>query len=269
MTTSYWVMLVVIVLVVLAFHAVLFGAVGRFRERRERRPARLAAGRGVVGRAAAALGVFGVAILAFAVIETANTRSVEPTGSGGLGASASTFAQVGLRDAPSLTEAPGSATAPNPETQGAPPSNGAPVVIDAIAQQWLWRFEYPGNNPEGLPIFTYGQLVVPVDTTVILNITSTDVLHTWWVPSLGGQVQAVPGTVSQTWFKADQEGIYDGASTTFSGTSYPAVRAWVKVVSPDAYQAFQARLQKNLQSAQAIVKRQVTNGIGPISQVSP
>ena len=65
-------------------------------------------------------------------------------------------------------------------------------MIDAIAQQWLWRFEYPGGTP-GHRTFTYGELVVPVDTPVILDITSTDVLHSWWVPALGGQVQATPG----------------------------------------------------------------------------
>ena len=68
-----------------------------------------------------------------------------------------------------------SATGEEPIT-GAEPTETSPLQIDAIAQQWLWRFEYPGGQP-GQRTFTYGELVVPVDTTVILDITSTDVLH--------------------------------------------------------------------------------------------
>ena len=86
----------------------------------------------------------------------------------------------------------------------------------------------PGR-PARQRTFSYGELVVPVDTAVILNITSTDVLHSWWVPALGGQVQASPGDVVQTWFKADEVGRYAGRSTVFSGTGYPVMRAWVRV----------------------------------------
>src|SRR4029077_10650138 len=112
---------------------------------------------------------------------------------------------------------------------GAAPTDTSPLQINAIAQQWLWRFEYPGGRP-GQRTFTYGELVVPVDTPVVLNITSTDVLHSWWVPQLGGQVQATPGDTVQTWFRADEVGRYSGRSTIFSGTSFPAMRAWVRVV---------------------------------------
>jgi cytochrome c oxidase subunit 2 len=269
MTTSYWVMLAVVVVLAVVVNAALIVALVRFRERRDRRPPRLAAGRGVVPRAAGGFAVLAIVVLVFGVIETQGTRSVEASGPNGLSASKARFAQVGLRNAPPLNLAPGTQNAPNPQTQGAPETKGGPVVIAAIAQQWLWRFEYPGNNPQSTPRFTYGELVVPVDTTVILNITSTDVMHTWWVPSLGGQVQAVPGTVSQTWFKADQEGTFRGASTSFSGTSYPALRAWVKVVSPEAYQAYVEDLQKQLLDAQGIVQKQVSTGTGPIGEVSP
>jgi cytochrome c oxidase subunit 2 len=255
-TTTYWVMLAVIVVLIVAVNAALIVAIMRFRERRDRRPPRLAAGRGV-------------AIFVFGVIETSSTRSVEASDPNGLSASATRYAQVGLRNAPPLGLAPGTQNAPNPQTQGAPETKAGPVVIAAIAQQWLWRFEYPGNNPQSTPRFSYGELVVPVDTTVILNITSTDVMHTWWIPSLGGQVQAVPGTVSQTWFKADEEGTFRGSSTTFSGTAYPALRAWVRVVSPEAYQAYLDNRQQDLLDAQDIVQKQVSTGTGPVGEVTP
>jgi cytochrome c oxidase subunit 2 len=97
-------------------------------------------------------------------------------------------------------------------------------------------------------------LVVPVDTPVVLNITSTDVLHSWHVPALGGQVQASPGDVVQTWFKADTVGRYSGASTMFSGTSFPTMRAWVRVVTVPEYQAYIDQLGKELTESQGIVE---------------
>ena len=88
---------------------------------------------------------------------------------------------------------------------------------------------------------------------MVLDVTSTDVLHSWWVPALGGQVQASPGDVSQTWFKADEEGRYAGRSTIFSGTGYPAMRSWVRVVSATEYQAYVEQLAADLSEAQDIV----------------
>lgn len=255
MSTAYWVMLVVAVLVVLAVNAALLGAVMRSRAGRDRVAARETAGRGVVTRAVVGAGALAVAILVFGVVMTSETRSVEPSGPDGLSASNARFAQVGIRDAPPV---------PPTEEQEAEPR--APVVIDVIGQQWLWRFEYPGHDPSASPRFSYGQLVLPVDTTVILNVTSTDVMHTWWIPSLGGQVQAVPGIVSQTWLRADEEGVYEGASTTFSGTSFPAMRAWIRVVSAEAYRSYVEQLERDLLEAQGIVQEQVEQGTAPAGE---
>ena len=69
----------------------------------------------------------------------------------------------------------------------------------------------PGRHP-GASTFSYGELVVPVDTPSFLEINSTDVIHPWSVPALTGQVQAVPGTITQTWFKADEAGTSAGSS---------------------------------------------------------
>ena len=58
------------------------------------------------------------------------------------------------------------------------PSSQAPLVIRACGQQWIWRYEYPDGT------YSYYELVVPVDTAVILHLCSTDVVHRWWVPGL-------------------------------------------------------------------------------------
>lgn len=133
------------------------------------------------------------------------------------------------------------------------PGEGEPLVIDAIAQQWLWRFEYPGGTP-GQRTFSYGELVVPVDTSVVLEIDSVDVVHSWWVPALTGQAWAVPGTINRTWFKADETGTYSGPGTVFDGTSYPSLGAKVRVVEPAEYESYLEGLAEDLAEAQEAVR---------------
>ena len=79
-------------------------------------------------------------------------------------------------------------------------------MICVQGRQYIWRYVYGAacqNNPfkSGLP-YSYQEMVVPPDVTVVLSITSVDVIHSWWVPSLGGKVDAVPGYTTYTWFKA-------------------------------------------------------------------
>jgi cytochrome c oxidase subunit 2 len=249
--STYWVALIVSVLIAIAVIGGLIAAVVRFRERRGTEPARFTAGRGAFRPVLAGLGVLAVALFIFGVVETNDARSVEPSGPDGLDGGQT--AQVGVHGLPPASVATGEQSATGAEpTSGSEPTETSPLEIDAIAQQWLWRFEYPGGRP-GQRTFTYGQLVVPVDTPVILDITSTDVLHSWWVPALGGQVQASPGEVVQTWFKADQVGTYTGSSTIYSGTSFPAMRSSVRVVTVPEYQDFIEQLNADLKEAQDTV----------------
>jgi cytochrome c oxidase subunit 2 len=250
MGSAYWAMLIVTLALVIGVNAALIAAVVKFRARRGHEPSRFAAGRGALRPVGAALTVLALAIFVYGVIVTANVREIEPSGPDGLGASAS--AQVGVNGIPAATGLEAEESATGDEPTGDEPAGASTLEIDAIAQQWLWRFEYPGGTV-GKRTFSYGELVVPVDTAVILNITSTDVLHTWWVPALGGQVQAEPGDVSQTWFKADEVGRYPGRSTVFSGTGYPVMRAWVKVVSVPEYTSYVEQLSEDLTEAQGIV----------------
>jgi cytochrome c oxidase subunit 2 len=230
----YWVMLAIAIIVGLAVNAALVLAVVRFRARRGRAPARTRSGRGVQARVAGALAVPVVAIFVVGLIFTERARDVADPGPEGLQAALTRTAQV------------------NPS----PPEAGEPLVINAIAQQWLWRFEYPGGVP-GRRTFSYEELVVPVDTPVLLNVTSTDVVHRWWVPSLGGMVDAVPGQTTQTWFRADEEGTYEGHSAQYSAASYPTMRIEVVAVSAEEYQQFIDDQRRELVRAQNLVRSEV------------
>jgi len=230
MNTLYWVMLVLGLVLLVAINLALVAMVMRFRSARGRQPRRL------VVRRPAQLGTAGVfaAIVAVAfvlgVIETDNAKQVEASGPDGLQAAALTTAQRGL----SL-----------PVTD----VSSAPLQIRTCGQQWIWRYEYPDGT------YSYYELVVPVDTTVILHLCSTDVVHRWWVPGLSPKMDATPGESNSTWFKADETGDYDGASYAFSGASYAAMRTRVHVVDVPTYQAWLEQQAAGIKAAQDFVQK--------------
>ncbi|MFL5891847.1 MAG: cytochrome c oxidase subunit II [Solirubrobacterales bacterium] len=242
--TAYWVAIIVGALLIVAVHIFLIAALVRFRARRGRSPRRFTAGARAFVRPAAPLVAVAVGLFVFGIVMTTKTREVQATGPEGLGANSDLVAQVSGLSAPA----------------------GSPVLnINVIGQRWLWRFEYPGGRP-GDRVFSYGELTVPVDTTVLLHLTSTDVTHRWFIPTLGGQVDAIPGQDLGTWFRADETGIYHGQSTSFSGTSYATMRAWVRVVTPQEYQQFIASKRQQLTKAQDYVTKKLgeTAPAGPM-----
>jgi cytochrome c oxidase subunit 2 len=118
--------------------------------------------------------------------------------------------------------------------QPAPPG-GKGLTIDVNGQQYLWRYEYPGGA------FSYEEMVVPVDTTVILKIVSQDVAHSWWIPELGGKMDAIPGYTNKTWFKipSDKAGtIFRGQCAELCGRNHANMVARVRAVTPDQYRAW-------------------------------
>jgi cytochrome c oxidase subunit II len=130
--------------------------------------------------------------------------------------------------------------------QPAPPKGvGKPLEIGVNGQQYLWRFTYPGSET-----YSYYKMVVPVNTTVVLKITSSDVAHSWWIPKLGGKADAIPGHTNDTWFKISKPGTYRGQCAELCGSNHADMRAVVVAVSPARYQDFINTSRKNLKAAQ-------------------
>jgi len=146
---------------------------------------------------------------------------------------------------------------PTTGSAGLASARSKPLQIETTGQQWLWRYDYPNKA------FSYYKLVVPVDTTVELDLVSTDVIHTWDVPQLAGKRDAVPGKTNHVVFRADEEGVYDGQSATFSGQAYAAMRTEVDVVSPQEYKDFIAAQKAGIQAAQDRVVGLIENGEVP------
>jgi cytochrome c oxidase subunit II len=145
------------------------------------------------------------------------------------------------------------------------PPNGKKLDICVWGRQYIWRYTYgKGCNKDyftkRLP-YSYTTMVVPVHTTVVLTIQSSDVIHSWWVPSLGGKVDAVPGYTTYTWFKATHTGFFHGQCAQLCGTNHAAMEAFVRVVSPQQYETWLGKQQSEItaQSNQvAQLRKQLT-----------
>jgi cytochrome c oxidase subunit II len=147
-------------------------------------------------------------------------------------------------------------------------SANQPITIKTDAQQWLWRYEYPIKEPseDGFSAdqaYSYQELVVPVDTPITLDISSTDVLHSWSVPALAPTAEAVPGIQGEVNFTATETGTFEGRSTRFSGPGYPTMRTRVIVVEPDEYEAFVKERIDGIKQARAAVQDRVQSGTAP------
>ena len=119
-------------------------------------------------------------------------------------------------------------------TQAAPPKDALRVKV--IGHQWWWEFQYPE-----LGIVTASDLHLPAGRPVSLEIASTDVIHSFWVPQLGGKRDAIPGSVTRIVLTADAPGEYYGQCAEFCGASHANMRHLAVVHAPEAFAAWAAR----------------------------
>ncbi len=153
---------------------------------------------------------------------------------------------------PSIINAPNSSSnvALSASLSPAHPPNGKTLTICVTGRQFIWRYTYgTGCNKDyfekQLP-YSYQEMVVPSNTTINLLIQSQDVIHAWWVPKLGGKVDAVPGYTTYTWFEVPTPNhYYFGQCAQLCGRQHAFMTALVKVVTPSAYNSWIQR-QKTL-----------------------
>ena len=133
------------------------------------------------------------------------------------------------------------------------PPNGKSLNIQVIGRQYIWQYVYPGaNEADGLGApYSYEEMVVPTNTTVTLDIVSSDVVHSWWIPQLGGKFQAVPGYHNYTWFKIPKPGVFTGQCAFLCGRGHARMIATVKAVPPAQFEAWLAYQKKLIAEANA------------------
>ncbi len=151
------------------------------------------------------------------------------------------------------------------------PPNGKSLNITVVGRQYIWQFVYPGaSEPDGLGApYSYEEMVVPTNTTVNLDIVSEDVVHSWWIPELGGKFQAVPGYHNYTWLKVSKPGVYRGQCAFLCGRGHARMIATVKAVPPaqfDAWLAYQKQLiaEANADAQVARAKLNSQTGAGQV-----
>lgn len=118
-----------------------------------------------------------------------------------------------------------------------PPADSATLNIKVDGQQYVWRYQYPGPKD----VFAYEEMVVPVGMTVTLDISSDDVVHSFWIPALGGKMDAVPGYINKLWFKTTKPDTYVGQCAELCGRNHANMYARVRSVPFDEYQAWYDR----------------------------
>ena len=133
------------------------------------------------------------------------------------------------------------------------PPNGKSLNINVIGRQYIWQYVYPGASEAsglGAP-YSYEEMVVPTETTVTLDIVSADVVHSWWIPQLGGKFQAVPGYHDYTWFKIAKPGIYRGQCANLCGRGHARMIATVRAMPPALFDAWLAKQKRLIAQANA------------------
>jgi len=109
------------------------------------------------------------------------------------------------------------------------PPGAMPVRV--IAEQWAWHFEYPNGK-------TVKELRVPVNTPVVLHMTSRDVIHSLYIPAFRVKEDVVPGMETQLWFQADRVGTYRLFCAEYCGAGHSSMMSQVVVLSQDAYRSW-------------------------------
>jgi cytochrome c oxidase subunit II len=139
------------------------------------------------------------------------------------------------------------------------------VTIKVTGHQWYWSYSYPDRDggfqfdsfikqdkdlkPGDIRLLSVdNEAVVPINKIVRVQVTSTDVIHGFVVQSFGVRIDAIPGRLNETWFKAEREGTYYGECSLLCGQDHAYMPIVFKVVSQDQYQAWLAVAKKQFAS---------------------
>ncbi len=130
----------------------------------------------------------------------------------------------------------------------------ADLTVKVTGHQWYWEYSYPDNGnvdfssyivpddqlkPGQLRLLTVdNDVVVPAGKNIRVLATSGDVIHSFFIPSLGVQRYAIPGRTIETWFRADQPGIYIGECNQICGTNHSRMPIVVRAVTPQDFAAW-------------------------------
>jgi cytochrome c oxidase subunit II len=119
----------------------------------------------------------------------------------------------------------------------------AALRIEVVGKQWWWEVRYPGEDPRH-SFVTANELRIPVGREVEVIVSSPDVIHSFWVPSLAGKIDMIPGHVNRLTFKADRPGVYRGQCAEYCGLQHARMALFVVVETQDAFAAWLERQRR-------------------------
>lgn len=117
-------------------------------------------------------------------------------------------------------------------------TKGRYLEIDAIGHQWWFEFRYPHPTNPGEQIAVANEIYIPVGEPVVFLLDSVDVIHSFWVPKLGGKVDMIPNNDNMLWYQADAPGEYYGQCVEFCGVSHANMRFKVVAVLREEFDAW-------------------------------
>jgi len=147
----------------------------------------------------------------------------------------------------------------------------ADVTVKATGKQWYWTYGYPDEGkfefdslmiqdkdlkPDQPRLLSVdNEMVVPVEKIVRVQVTGSDVIHSFAVPSFGVKIDAVPGRLNETWFKATKEGIYYGQCSELCGKNHAFMPIAVRVLNEQAFNAWLQDAKKKYARSDSEPKR--------------
>jgi cytochrome c oxidase subunit 2 len=131
------------------------------------------------------------------------------------------------------------------------PASQPHLTLTIISHQWWWEARYPRDG-SGQGFATANEIHVPVGQPVMLHLASADVIHSFWIPSLTGKTDMIPGRTNITWLEADRPGVYRGTCGEYCGVQHAHMALFIIAQPPADFAAWrQAQQQPSIEAPQA------------------
>jgi len=145
-----------------------------------------------------------------------------------------------------------------PGIQDVPAATGGEenLVVEVTGTQFTWEFRYPNG------VVAIDRLRAPEGRTVELHVTAPDwdVVHSWWIPALGGKIDAIPGKVNTTWFAAKRVGVFPGQCAELCGIYHAKMLASVEVLPAEEFDAWLAEREEQQASGTSPLGEELWEG---------
>lgn len=112
-------------------------------------------------------------------------------------------------------------------------------VVNVTGVQWQWLFEYPQlQGEDGKPLTTIKDVYFPAGQEIRFNVTGRDVIHSFWIPRLGGKLDAIPGRQNRFWLRSDEPGSFSGQCAEFCGLNHADMKLVAHALSQEDFSAW-------------------------------